>query len=122
MRDSRQLEDYKGTLAVVHRTTSSQEPPEKFTTIYLTDYPTKIAETHFGWVLPLTVTWSQIDEAYYVQLGDKQQNKLAVLNTFISISEPYPCPKIRKGTETRYRGGYWEFYSKKLSKWCRLEG
>jgi hypothetical protein len=27
-------------------------------------------------------------------------------------TEPYPCPKVRKGIETRYRDGRWEKYLK----------
>lgn len=33
---------------------------------------------------------------------------------------PYPCPKVRKGTETRYYIGRWQKYAKRERAWVDL--
>jgi len=41
----------------------------------------------------------------YVRIYLKDQGKTESIDT---ITEPIPCPKVRKGIETRYRNGVWE--------------
>ena len=41
----------------------------------------------------------------HVRISLKDQGKTKSIDTII---EPIPCPKVRKGIETRYRNGKWE--------------
>lgn len=120
-RNTCQLEDRNGLLAVVYRTTSSCEPAERITNIYPTQYQTEIARTHLGWSLPLTVSWSQINQAYYVQAPGGVEHRLDTAATSTVQVEPYTCPKVRKGTETRYWCGEWQKFDKKTRRWSPIE-
>jgi len=120
-RDSYSLEDYKGELAIVYRTTTHSEPAKKITYYLLTDARTETAKVHFGWTLPLPVCYSQINQAYYAQLSDRQEREIPTNGTVITVEEHYPCPKSRKGSETRYWCGYWQRYDKKNRTWLNLE-
>ncbi len=41
----------------------------------------------------------------YVRIYLKDQGQAKSIDTII---KPIPCPKVRKGIETRYRNGFWE--------------
>ena len=81
-------------------------------------YPTGIREYDFhrnyGFPLPLPVRHSQSAGGYYYQ--DRNMCKPLVFtlthggNTFSTTveHESIPCPKVRKGLETRYRDGHWQ--------------
>lgn len=50
---------------------------------------------------------------------DGRSTELHVDNhAFEQVNTPIPCPKVRKGIETRYRNGNWEKYSK-AKGWIR---
>ena len=45
----------------------------------------------------------------YVRIYLKDQGQTQSIDTII---EPIPCPKVRKGIETRWQNGQWEKYMK----------
>lgn len=117
--EQRTLEDHNGKLAVVYRATSWTQP-EKITYIWPTEYHTKTAVEGMLWVLPQPVYYSQMRGCFYVRIDGREIDIPTEKHSNEPLVEPWPCPKVRRGQETRYEHGEWQVYSKTDRRWRSL--
>jgi hypothetical protein len=104
--------------AVVRSPMIYSDKPEEIVNYYPTNIRSKDLEYNYGKTLPADLSYSGtgvyaiVDGSYYPsplrialpQLGQTKCIKQEVI--------PIPCPKVRKGIETRWRNSRWEKYLK----------
>lgn len=109
------LENREGKLSVATRSTHYSEPVEIIVYWDVIDAASaQEFQERFSRQLPLPVTHTPGNPGFYLYLpGQFKSLHLRTPERGEVVEKSYPCPKVRKGTETRYHCGRWQKATKK---------